>query len=221
MKYDYFNGPDEEDRRVAYAEEFTPEHQANGDDVQRRIGAVIVAFQAETGVDLPPGYASGWRSSTVNDATANAGKRSTHLTAQAGDKRDAPNGALNWWCLRNPHVLATHGLWMEHPAGTLLRAWQTAKVQGREPTPWCHLQSVPPASHNRVYFPDARAPTEWQAFLAAGGQEGADYDAWAVLQGQGSAGTAAGGNAPLSRRGARSAAPTRQATPEQGSGEET
>ena len=221
MRYDYWSGPDEQDRRERYAEEFTPELQANGDDVQRRIAAVEVAYLAAGGTPLPEGYASGWRPRAVNDATANAGRASTHITAQAGDRRDTPDGEFAWWCMRNRWALEQHGLWMEHPAGTTLRAWRTAKVQGRVPTPWCHLQSVPPGSHNRVYFPDTRAPTEWGAFLAAGGQEGMGYDAWGALQAIGASGAVGVGNASTPRRGARGGSPTRPATPEQGEGEET
>lgn len=182
QQWDYWNGPDLEDRRVKYVKAFRPEYQANGDDVQRRLGAVEVAFTADTGIVLPYGYASGWRPPTVNEATANAGKLSTHLTANAGDKRDNVDGAFAWWCLRNPGVLEIHGLWLEHPVATVVRAWQRALEAGREPTPWCHGQSVPPASHNRVYWPDAAAPTEWEAFRAAGGVAGMPYAAWRALQ---------------------------------------
>lgn len=182
-RWDYWNGPDAEDRRVKFAKQFRPEYQANGDDVQRRIAAVEVAFRSDTGIDLPPGYASGWRPAAVNEATANAGKASTHLAAQAGDKRDSPNGDFAWWCMRHVSVLEAHGLWMEHPAGTVLRSWRVAREQGREPTPWCHLQSVPPRSHNRVYFPDSKSPGEWDAFKAAGGEAGMTYAAWQALSG--------------------------------------
>ena len=161
-RWDYWNGPDEADRRVKYARAFKQEYQDNGDDVQRRIAAVEVAFRAETGIELPCGYASGWRPQIVNETTANAGKNSRHLTANAGDKRDSPDGEFAWWCTRNVGVLESHELWMEHPAATVVRAWKVARAQGRVPTPWCHLQSVPPASHNRVYFPDGKALGEWE-----------------------------------------------------------
>ena len=78
-RYDFWNGPDSVDRRIKYAKDFLPEYQANGDDVQRRISTVETAFRAETQIELPPGYASGWRPKSVNEATANAGKFSNHL----------------------------------------------------------------------------------------------------------------------------------------------
>ncbi len=181
-KWDYWNGPDEEDRREKYAKSFLEEYQDNGNDLQRRIRAVETAFRSETGVELPEGYASGWRPAAVNDATANAGKKSTHLTANGGDKRDNADGEFSWWCLRNPHILEIHGLYQEHPIATVVRAWKTAHAQGREPTPWCHLQSVPPASHNRVYFPDTASVGEWTAFQDTGSEAGIGYAAWCAAQ---------------------------------------
>ena len=135
-KWDFWNGPDEADRRFKYAKSWRHEYQQNGDEMQRRIGAVVVAFRAETQVELPSGYASGWRPAAVNEATANSGKNSAHLTAEAGDKRDTPSGDFAWWCMRNETVLVQHGLYMEHPVATVVRAWRVAQVQGRESTPW-------------------------------------------------------------------------------------
>lgn len=179
-RWDYWNGPDETDRRIRYAKEFKPEYQQNGGEVQRRIAAVVTAFRAETQIELLGGYASGWRPATVNEATANAGKLSAHLTAEAGDKRDTPDGDFAWWCARNEGALAQHGLYMEHPVATVVRAWRAARGE-REPTPWCHLTTRPPASHARVYWPDAKAQGEWRALLAKGGHTGMTYEAWRAL----------------------------------------
>lgn len=184
MKYDYWFGPDEEDRREKYVESITAEIQQNGDAVQGVIATVEHVFVSETGIQLPYGYASGWRPPSVNEATANAGKRSTHLTAQAGDKRDSVDGSFAWWCLRNIYVLERHSVWMEHPVATVVRAWRKALEQGRDPTPWCHLQTVPPKSANRVYFPDTSSISEWEAFTAMGGYAGMTYEAWRGLQPQ-------------------------------------
>lgn len=183
QKWDFWNGPDEQDRREKYAKDFKPEYQANGDEVQRRIEAVVTAFRAETQIDLPEGYASGWRPAVVNEATANAGKTSAHVTAEAGDKRDTADGAFAWWCTRHEAVLAQHGLYMEHPVATVVRAWRVAQVQGREPTPWCHLTTRAPASHTRVYWPDAKALGEFETFKDAGGEPGMAYAAWTALRG--------------------------------------
>lgn len=181
-RWSYWNGPDDEDRRVKYAKAFRPEYQANGDDVQRRIGAVEIAFRAETGIVLPEGYSSGFRPPAINDITANAGKLSNHVTCNAGDKRDDVDGAYAWWCFRNQRVLEVHGLWMEHPVATVVRAWKSALAQKRDPTPWCHQQSVPPKSHLRVYWPDAKSIEEWDEFLKLGGSTGITHAAWVALQ---------------------------------------
>lgn len=182
-RYDFWNGADAEDRRIRYAKEFRPEYQRNGDEVQRRIGALVVAFRAETQIDLPDGYASGWRPAAVNDATANAGKASAHLTAEAGDKRDTANGEFAWWCMRHEALLAQHALYMEHPVATVVRAWTTASAQKRDPTPWCHLTTRAPASHTRIYWPDSKALAEWQAFRERGWEAGMSYTAWRGLRG--------------------------------------
>lgn len=188
-RWDYWNGPDEKDRRVVYAKEFKPEYQAAGDDLQRRISAAQTAFRAETNIELPGGYASGWRPGKVNELTSNAAKLSTHLTAHAGDPRDTVDGSFAWWCKRNLHVLEVHALWMEDPVATVVRAWVLAKEQGREPTPWSHLQSLPPRSNLRCYWPDEKAPEEWAAFLALGGVEGMTHAAWLALTQRGVAAT--------------------------------
>lgn len=180
-RWDYWNGPDAVDRRVKYAKDFKPEYQANGDDLQRRSSAVETAFRSETQIELPPGWASGWRPGSINEATSNAGKLSNHLVANAGDRRDNVDGAYAWWCLRNPHVLEAQGVWMEHVCATVIRAWKTAKAAQRTPTPWCHLQRTPPASHARIYFPDASSVKEWNEFLASGGRVNMTYAEWSTL----------------------------------------
>lgn len=196
-RWSYWNGPDAADRRVAYEDEFRPEYQANGDDVQRRIEATLVAFKAETQVELPEGYASGWRPPSVNEATENAGKLSTHMIANAGDKRDSVDGEYAWWNFRTPHVMEANGLWMEHPVATVVRAWRHAIERAKQaaaagksaaqiaatgaPTPWCHQQRTPPASHARIYWPDAKAADEWAEFLAAGGTAGMTFAAYKAI----------------------------------------
>lgn len=182
-RWSYWNGPDEEDRRVKYAKAFRPEFQAAGDEVQRRIGAIEIAFRAETGIVLPDGYASGWRPAAVNEATSNAGKLSTHLRAAAGDKRDNVDGAFAWWCFRNVWVLERHQVWIEHPVATVVRAWLTALAQGRAPTPWLHGQGEPPKSHSRIYWPDAKSIAEWDEFMVLpGAVPGMTHAAWLALQ---------------------------------------
>jgi hypothetical protein len=82
---------------------------------------------------------SGWRPPAVNAETPRAAFRSKHMTGQAIDLFD-PDGDLDEWLLTDDgkRVLKDLGLWMEHPAAT----------KG-----WSHLQSVPPRSGSRVFYP--------------------------------------------------------------------
>lgn len=80
---------------------------------------------------------SGWRPPTVNSATPNAAPNSKHMTGQAIDLYD-PDGDFDEWLTDNIQVLVTLGLWREHPAAT----------KG-----WVHLQTIPPRSGNRSFYP--------------------------------------------------------------------
>lgn len=183
----FWTGPDETDRRLTAAEEYEQAKdalEANAAETHRRICAVASAFEGATAIVLPGRYSSGWRPQAVNDATANSGKASNHMKAWAGDVADLPDGQFAWWCFVNAHVLEQHQVWMEHPAGTVLRAYAKAREQKREPTPWCHLQIMPPASHNRIYFPDTASLDEWEAYLKDGGAAGASFEAWSAHQPQ-------------------------------------
>ena len=81
--------------------------------------------------------ASGWRPPEVNAKTAGAALKSKHMTGHAIDLVD-PDGDLDQWCLDNQSELELLQLWQEHPAAT---------------KNWCHLQSIPPKSGNRVFYP--------------------------------------------------------------------
>jgi hypothetical protein len=59
------------------------------------------------------------------------------MTGQAIDLAD-PDGDLDEWCLEHPDMLELYGLWQEHPSAT----------KG-----WAHLQSVPPKSGKRCFYP--------------------------------------------------------------------
>ena len=80
---------------------------------------------------------SGWRPPAVNKATPGAALRSKHMTGHAIDIYD-PDGDLDEWCLNHLHALESLGLYLEHPSAT----------KG-----WCHLQTLPPRSGNRVFYP--------------------------------------------------------------------
>jgi hypothetical protein len=82
---------------------------------------------------------SGWRPASINAATPNAAPKSKHMTGQALDIYD-PDGDLDEWLIteNGQKVLHDLGLWMEHPSAT----------KG-----WCHIQSIPPKSGRRVFYP--------------------------------------------------------------------
>lgn len=82
---------------------------------------------------------SGWRPPQVNAATPGSAPNSKHMSGQAVDLYD-PDGDLDEWAMSvdGLETLTKLGLWMEHPSAT----------KG-----WCHLQTVPPRSGNRVFYP--------------------------------------------------------------------
>ena len=81
---------------------------------------------------------SGWRPPSVNQNTPGASRTSKHMTAQAIDLAD-PDGDLDDWCMSSvgQRILIELGLWLEHPFNT---------------PKWCHVQSIPPPSGNRVFY---------------------------------------------------------------------
>lgn len=81
---------------------------------------------------------SGWRPADINAATPGAAARSLHMTCEAIDLYD-PDGDLDDWLLASADtVLRDLGLWLEHPAAT----------KG-----WAHVQTRPPRSGRRVFYP--------------------------------------------------------------------
>lgn len=82
---------------------------------------------------------SGWRPPSVNAMTPNAAKNSLHMSGMAIDLND-DDGELDEWLITDAGqaALTELGLWMEHPAAT----------KG-----WCHLQTKPPKSGRRVFYP--------------------------------------------------------------------
>ncbi len=82
---------------------------------------------------------SGWRPPQINASTPNAAPNSKHMTGQAVDVYD-PDGDLDEWLMGpdGQKALIALGLWLEHPSAT----------KG-----WSHVQTIPPRSLNRVFFP--------------------------------------------------------------------
>jgi uncharacterized protein YcbK (DUF882 family) len=122
----YWMGRDE-----VYPHNLTPEIRDNATELLRRVNDLLAVFGEERGVR------SGWRPPQVNASTPNAAPFSKHMTGQALDLDD-PHGDMDQWALDNTNELARLGLWLEHPSAT----------KG-----WCHLQSQPPKSGKRVFYP--------------------------------------------------------------------
>lgn len=80
---------------------------------------------------------SGWRPPEYNKTIPGAAPNSKHMTGQAIDLGD-PDGQLDDYLSGNPEVIIQHDLYMEHPLST----------KG-----WCHLQSIPPRSGKRIFYP--------------------------------------------------------------------
>jgi len=131
---DYWMGRDSK-----YRGDWTPEIRANATDLLARVNALIglAGLTIEVSPITGTPVASGWRPPALNASTPRAAPRSKHMTGQAIDLYD-PEGDLDDWCMAHPDRLAAAGLWMEHPSAT----------KG-----WCHLQSLPPRSGNRVFYP--------------------------------------------------------------------
>jgi hypothetical protein len=133
--HDYYMGRD-----VTYKHLLTPELRANAAVVVRKANdLLILAAGVYLNVDHITGtlVASGWRPPEVNSKTPGAARASKHMTCQAIDIND-DEGELDNWCMNNQDKLEEIGLWLEHPSAT----------KG-----WCHLQTVPPKSGNRVFYP--------------------------------------------------------------------
>jgi len=134
---DYWMGRD-----LLHADELTHNVQANAELLVPRVNSVLIlAAHDLAGLVSSPTtgslVASGWRPQSINARTRGAARRSHHLTGCAVDLYD-PAGRIDGWCMQHLDALESAGLWMEHPDAT---------------PRWCHLQSVPPKSGNRVFRP--------------------------------------------------------------------
>ena len=124
-------------RDKGYSLLLTAEIARNAEITVQRANALLAEFRFDTGDTEHRHVNSGWRPPAVNAAVPGAAARSRHMTAEAIDIDD-PEGDLDEWCMGHFDTLQRLGLWMEHPAAT----------KG-----WCHLQTVPPKSGNRIFYP--------------------------------------------------------------------
>lgn len=129
---DYYMGRDWQ-----YRGQLTEAIRANSAETVSKANLLISSYSSLTKDDTQRRVTSGWRPPEVNANTAGAALFSKHMVGQAIDISD-PEGDLDEWCLDNPEVLQTIGLWQEHPSAT----------KG-----WCHVQTVPPKSGKRVFYP--------------------------------------------------------------------
>lgn len=123
---DYYMGRDKLHRK-----ELTRELRANARETLRRVNRLLRR------AGLMRKITSGWRPAAINDTVPGAAKGSKHLSCIAVDLEDR-NGALDAWCMANLETLEALGLWLEHPDAT---------------PGWCHLQTLPPRSGSRVFYP--------------------------------------------------------------------
>lgn len=118
-------------RNETHKEDLTAEIVTNAAILIDRVRKLLEAFGEERAIT------SGWRPPSVNANTPGAAIKSKHMTGQAVDLAD-PDGDLDEWCFENQDLLQQFELWLEHPAAT---------------KNWCHLQSIPPKSGKRVFWP--------------------------------------------------------------------
>lgn len=118
----------------------TPEIYSNAEVLLKRVNGMlerVLSVVPDMEAARNPVVNSGWRPPAYNATIPGAAARSRHMTGEAIDLSD-PEGELDDILTNNFGLLMEAELWMEHPLAT----------KG-----WCHLQSVPPKSGNRIFYP--------------------------------------------------------------------
>lgn len=125
-------------RDSQYAAELTDEIRAASQDTLQKANLLLARFFAANPAEPRRTATSGWRPAQVNASTPGAAKLSNHMRGLAIDIQDE-NGKLDAWCMSpdGRSALIDIGLWLESPAST---------------PRWCHVQTVPPRSGNRVFM---------------------------------------------------------------------
>lgn len=131
---DYWMGRD-----ALFPKDLTDEVRANAERTVRRVNALLERFYAAHQNAVRRKVNSGWRPLAVNKRTANAALGSRHIMALAVDLSD-DDEMLDKWCasVDGRIAMTETELWLEHPIAT---------------PRWCHLQTVPPKSKNRIFMP--------------------------------------------------------------------
>jgi hypothetical protein len=116
----------------------TDEQLSNSQGTVDKARLLLALYVKENGGNVDDfKITSGLRTPEKNASTPNASPNSKHLQGLAIDIYD-PDGDLDEWCLKCLVHLEQIGLWLEHPSST----------KG-----WCHLQTIPPKSGKRVFYP--------------------------------------------------------------------
>lgn len=116
----------------AMHDECTEEVQENASELARRVNALLLDF-------FKIWLSSGFRTTTANQSTQGAAKKSNHMKGLAIDL--ATLGfylKTDYEINKDKSLLVKHDLYLEDPEYTKT---------------WTHLQSAPPASGKRVFIP--------------------------------------------------------------------
>lgn len=129
-------------RDLKFSDDLTDAIRSNADALIAKVNKLLLrasvsGVKCECHPTSKSPVTSGWRPPSINRSTPGAAVKSKHMTGQAIDLYD-PDGEIDDWCMGHQGVLAEIGLYMEHPSAT----------KG-----WCHLQTVPPRSGLRVFYP--------------------------------------------------------------------
>ncbi len=132
---DYFMGRD-----IKYPLEMSPTIRDNAAVLIDLVNRLLERMCCPPGIHPSTArVSSGWRPPSVNATTPRAAPNSKHMTGQAIDLYDPDEKLDNFLVsMEGSTILKELGLWMEHPSAT----------KG-----WTHLQSLPPKSGNRIFFP--------------------------------------------------------------------
>lgn len=127
-------------RDKLFVTQLTPTIRRNAEETVRRANFLLEMFYSANPMAAKGrGCNSGWRPAQVNASTKGAAKNSPHMTAEAIDIGD-DDEMLDKWLMTQAgqKALESVGLWIEHPSAT---------------PRWTHVQTRPPASGRRVFFP--------------------------------------------------------------------
>jgi hypothetical protein len=138
-KVDYLQGRD-----TLYPEELTPKILNSIEQTVKLVNSLLAVMEAEGMVleahpESQSLVSSGWRPPQINRQVKGAAPKSKHMTGEAVDLYD-PEGDIDNFLMsgQGQRVLASLGLYIENPACTKT---------------WSHVQTVPPKSGMRVFYP--------------------------------------------------------------------